>query len=73
MKLQRSIVKHKTRTLAAIEHHLSNGLVESTGTQVPLMTQMADGFTSAPALIALALLSLGGHRPVLPGPKLTHG
>src|SRR5680860_745409 len=30
VKLQKSIVKHKVRTLAAIEHNLSNGLIEST-------------------------------------------
>jgi len=30
---------------------------------------MAFGFKSPQALIALALLSLGGHRPTLPGRK----
>jgi len=30
---------------------------------------MAFGFKSAEALIALALLTLGGHRPALPGRK----
>lgn len=67
VKLQRSIVKHRARILAAIEHHLSNGLVESTNTKVRLITRMAYGFASAQSLIALALLSLGGHRPTLPG------
>jgi hypothetical protein len=28
---------------------------------------MAFGFHSAEALIALAMLTLGGHRPTLPG------
>ena len=69
VKLQKSIVKHRARILAAIEHHLSNGLVESTNTKVRLITRMAYGFNSPQALIALALLSLGGHRPVLPGRK----
>ena len=67
VKLQKSIVKHKDRILAAIEHHLSNGLVESTNTKVRLITRMAYGFASPEPLIALALLSLGGHRPALPG------
>jgi transposase len=67
VKLQTSIVKHKARILAAIEHGLSNGLIESTNTKVRLITRMAFGFKSSEALIALALLSLGGHRPTLPG------
>lgn len=69
VKLQKSIVKHRDRILAAIEHGLSNGLVESTNTKVRLITRMAYGFASPEALIALALLSLGGHRPALPGRK----
>ena len=31
------------------------------------MTRIAFGFKSPDALIALAMLSLGGHKPVLPG------
>ncbi|MBA3309574.1 MAG: ISL3 family transposase [Nocardioidaceae bacterium] len=69
VKLQKSIVKHKARILAAIEHSLSNGLIESTNTKIRLITRMAYGFKSPEALIALALLSLGGHRPALPGRK----
>lgn len=69
VKLQKSIVKHRSRILAAIEHNLSNGLIESTNTKIRLLTRMAFGFKSAEALIALALLTLGGHRPVLPGRK----
>lgn len=69
VKLQKSIVKHRTRILAAIEHNLSNGLIESTNTKIRLITRIAFGFKSPEALIALALLSLGGHRPDLPGRK----
>lgn len=69
VKLQKSIVKHQARILAAIEHNLSNGLIESTNTKIRLITRMAFGFKSPEALIALSLLSLGGHRPVLPGRK----
>jgi len=69
VKLQKSIVKHRSRILAAIEHNLSNGLIESTNTKIRLLTRMAFGFKSAEALIALALLTLGGHRPALPGRK----
>ena len=67
VKLQKSIVKHRARILAAIEHNLSNGLIESTNTKIRLITRMAFGFQSAQALIAMAMLSLGGHRPALPG------
>lgn len=67
VKLQKSIAKHKARILAAIEHNLSNGLIESTNTKIRLITRMAYGFKSPEALIALALLTLGGHRPALPG------
>ena len=67
VKLARSIVKHQARILAAIEHNLSNGWIESTNTKIRLITRIAFGFKSPEALIALALLSLGGHRPALPG------
>ena len=67
VKLQKSIVNHRTAILAAIEHGLSNGRTESMNTKIRLMTRIAFGFTSPDALIALAMLSLGGHRPVLPG------
>jgi transposase len=65
--LQRRIVKHKASVLAAIEHGLSNGRIESVNTKIRLITRVAFGFKSPDALIALAMLNLGGHRPVLPG------
>jgi transposase len=67
VKLQRSIVKHGDAIVAAAEHGLSNGLVESMNTKIRLITRMAFGFKDPDALIALAMLSLGGHRPHLPG------
>jgi transposase len=67
--LQRRIVKHKPSILAAIEHGLSNGRIESVNTKIRLITRVAFGFKSPDALIALAMLNLGGHRPVLPGRK----
>ena len=65
--LQRRIVKHRASILAAIEHGLSNGRIESVNTKIRLITRIAFGFRSPEALIALAMLNLGGHRPVLPG------
>jgi transposase len=67
--LQRRIVKHKASILAAIKHGLSNGRIESVNTKIRLITRVAFGFRSPEALIALALLNLGGHRPTLPGRK----
>ena len=69
VKLQRTIVAHKAEILASIEHGLSNGLIESVNTKIRLITRVAFGFRSPDALIALAMLNLGGHRPTLPGRK----
>lgn len=70
---QRTICTYKTEILASIEHGLSNGLIESVNTTIRLITRMAFGFRSPEALIALAMLNLGGHRPTLPGRQMTHG
>jgi hypothetical protein len=43
-----------------------HGLTESVNAKIRLITRMAFGFHSPDALIALAMLSLGGHRPKLP-------
>ena len=67
MQLQKSIVKHRTAILASIEHGLSNGSVESKNTKIRVITRIAFGFKSPEVLIALAMLSLGGRKPVLPG------
>ena len=58
---------NRASILAAIENGLSNGLIESVNTKIRLITRIAFGFRSIPALIALLMLSLGGHRPALPG------
>ncbi len=73
VELARKIVKHRTAIDAALEHGLSQGLIESTNTKIRLLTRIAFGFRSPEALIALAMLALGGHRPALPGRKTTHG
>ena len=43
-----------------------HALIESVNTKIRLITRIAFGFRSAQALIALAMLSLGGHKPILP-------
>jgi transposase len=65
--LQRRIRTHRPAILAAIEHRMSNALTESMNTKIRLITRMAFGFRSPQALTALAMLSLGGYRPALPG------
>jgi transposase len=65
--LQRRIVTHRPQIEAALREDLSNALIESTNTKIRLLTRIAFGFRSPDALIALAMLSLGGHRPNLPG------
>ena len=65
--LQRRIVKHRAAIDAALDSGLSNALIESTNTKIRLITRVAFGFHSAEPLIALAMLSLGGHPPALPG------
>jgi transposase len=64
--LQQSIVVHRPAILAAIEHGLSNGRIESVNTKIRLITRRGFGFHTPEAVIALAMLSLGGARPQLP-------
>lgn len=68
-KLAARIRRHRPQILAAIEHNMSNGRAESANAKIRLLTRKAYGFTSTNNLIALILLSLGGHRPALPGRK----
>lgn len=65
--LQRRIRRHRTEIDAALDHGLSQGLIESTNTKLRVLHRMAFGFASPEALIALAMLALGGHQPSLPG------
>jgi transposase len=65
--LQRKIVKHLDTIHASLDHGLSNALVESVNTKIRLLTRIAFGFKDPHALIALAMLALGGYRPHLPG------
>ena len=67
VKLQQRISRHRAEILAAIEHRMSNALVESANTKARLITRIGFGFHDPHALIALMMLTLGGHRPALPG------
>lgn len=67
VELARKVVKNRAGIEAALTHGLSNARVEAVNTRIRLLTRIAFGFHSATALIALALLSLGGLCPPLPG------
>ena len=67
VELGRRISKHRDAIDATLDHRLSNGLVESTNTKIRLLTRIAFGFKSPEAMIALAMLNLGGYCPPLPG------
>jgi transposase len=67
VKLARSIREHRSGIDAALTHQLSNARVESVNTKLRLLTRIAFGFRSPEALIALAMLDLGGMCPPLPG------
>ena len=69
--LARRLRAHRPAIDATLDHNLSNALIESTNTKIRLLTRMAFGFHSPHALIALAMLSLGGYCPPLPGRTIT--
>jgi transposase len=67
VKLARTIRDQRAGIEAAIRHGLSNARVEQVNTQIRLITRRGFGFHSPQAVIALAMLSLGGLCPPLPG------
>jgi transposase len=67
VELQKSIVDQRTAILASIEHGLSNGRIESTNTKIRRIIRIGFGFHSPEPIIALAMLSLSGNPPQLPG------
>ena len=67
----RTVRAHRPAIDATLDHNLSNALIESTNTKIRLLTRLAFGFHSPQALVALAMLSLGGYCPPLPGRTIT--
>jgi len=65
--LARTITYYRADIEATLLHGVNNGRVESLNTKVRLIARRAFGFRSAPALIALSELTLGGLCPSLPG------
>jgi transposase len=66
VKLAKTITEQRPGIEAAIKHGLSNARIEQVNTQLRLITRRAYGFRTPQALIALAMLSLGGLCPLLP-------
>jgi transposase len=67
VKVARTIRAHRAAIEDTLRLGLSNARVEATNTTIRLITRRAYGFHSPDALIALAMLRLGGLRPALPG------
>jgi transposase len=67
VELGRKIKRHLPAIHASLDYGLSNALIESVNTKIRLLTRIAFGFKDPHALIALAMLALGGYRPPLPG------
>jgi len=67
VKLARTIRKHRAAIEAALTHGLTNARVESVNTKIRLLQRVAFGYRDPEALIAMAMLDLGGCCPDLPG------
>lgn len=65
--LAAKIRRHLPAIHATLAEGLSNARVESANTKIRLLARVAFGFHGPEPLIALAMLSLGGYRPDLPG------
>jgi transposase len=67
VKLARTIRDQRAGIQAALRNRLSNARTEQINTQIRLITRRGFGYHSPDAVIALAMLSLGGLCPPLPG------
>jgi len=67
VKLAKTITANRAGIVATLTHRLSNARIEALNTTLRLICRRAYGFHSANALIALAMLTLGGLKPALPG------
>jgi len=67
VELARKIRRHRQAIENAMRSGTSNALIESTNTKIRVLTRVAFGFRSPEALIAMAMLAVGGCCPELPG------
>jgi hypothetical protein len=72
VELQRRIRRHREAIDAALEHGLSQGLIESTNTKLRLLHRLAFGFHSPQAFIALAMLASAATAPRYPAHRPPH-
>ncbi len=67
VKLAKRITEQRPKVEAALTNNLSNARVEQVNTQIRLIIRRGFGYRSPDAVIALAMLSLSGLCPPLPG------
>ncbi len=67
VELGEKVRRHRRAIEESLRSKTSNALVESTNTKIRVLTRVAFGFRSPEALIAMAMLSVGGVCPMLPG------
>ena len=67
VELGEKVRRHRRAIEESLRSKTSNALVESTNTKIRVLTRVAFGFRSPEALIAMAMLSVGGVCPILPG------
>ena len=67
VELGAKVRRHRTAIEESLRSGTSNALVESTNTKIRVLTRVASGFRSPDALIAMAMLAVGGVCPDLPG------
>jgi len=65
--LGRKLDEHGDEIAASLRHGLSNARIELTNTKIWLITRRSFGFHGPEPVIALAMLSLDGLCPPLPG------
>ena len=67
VELAAKVRRHRVAIEQALRSGSSNALAESTNTKIRVLTRVAFGFRSPQPLIAMAMLSVGGACPQLPG------
>ena len=67
VELGAKVRRHRTAIEASLRSGTSNALVESANTNILVLTRVAFGSRSPQALIAMAMLAVGGACPDLPG------
>lgn len=67
VEVARKIRPYRDDIASTLTHRLTNALVEGLNARVRLLINIARGFRSVDALMALMQLHLGSHKPTLPG------